>query len=317
MSDVSASTASAAVTTPVTSEVATEAPTPNMTGEEAKAWVESQKGKPKEAAASDPIKEAAKEASLKRKVKIDGQEHEVDVDETLKDFAKYKSADNKFREAAGMRKQAEEFITMMRDPEKFFEVATKFGHDPRSLAEKHIAAALENELLDPKEKELREVKRKLKALEDMEAQSEKQKADKVHKTLVEKYQKDYNDQFVSALQESGLPAQKETVAAMAKYISRAANMKFEMTPQEAAQLVKEDIQAKIRSVVSTADGESLMSLLGSETANKIRKWDTGRLKNPESGLKTPAEQADPASTKQRGQPKKRMTPSEWRAYNRR
>lgn len=298
-------------------------PSPNMTGEEAKAWVDAQKGKAPPAKdpgreapkAQDVIKEAAAEA--KRKLKIDDEEIDEDeVIKTYKDRKGHQQAANKIlQEGKQARKQAEEFITMMRDPEKFFEVAGKLGQNPRMLAEKYLAGQLEEELLDPREKEFRATKRELEAIKARDAQIKAENDSKMNEALKAKYAKDYSDQFVSALKEFNLPPTKVTVADMAKYVHDAAQIGFKMTAQEAAQLVKEDIQAKTQRLFAEADGDVLINLLGEQVANKVRKWDTSRLRNPEQNLKTPNDHIEHAP-RQRGAPKKRMSASEWRAFNR-
>lgn len=318
MTEVSVPTAA-----PAAPESAPAEPTPNMTGEEAKAWVEAQKGKgppPKDPGREaekkpDLIKEAIAEA--KRKIKISDDE-EVDEDEvikTYKDRKGHQQAANKIlQEGKLARKQAEEFLTMMRDPEKFFDVAKQLGLDPRTLAEKRLAAELEEEMLDPREKEFRAMKRELDSRKAQEAQKAKEEQERVHNALKEKYHKDYNDQFVAALQSTNLPPTKQTIADMARYVARAAELKFELTPAEAAQLVKDDIQAKTQRLFAEADGDVLINLLGEQVANKVRKWDTSRVKSPEQNLRTPLEQGE-ISQKTRGAPKKRMSPSEWRRFN--
>lgn len=317
MTDVSVS-ATPVAPVPVESGAVPDAPNPNMTGEEAKAWVEAQKSKPKEPA-SNPVKEAAQEAA-KRRLKISDDE-EVDEDEVIKIYRERKghqrAANKELQEGKAARKQVEEFITMMRDPDKFFDVAAKLGLEPRSLTEKYLAKQLEEELLTPEQKAWREKERKLSEYERREKEAEEAETKKQHDALVEKYRADYNTQFVAALQEVNVPKDQDTVAAMAAYIAKYAKAKIEITATEAAKLVKEDLEKKNRIILSNASPEQLIALIGEENANKVRKWDTGRLKSPESNLKTPTEQADPTTVKQRGQPKKRMTPSEWREFNRR
>lgn len=325
MSDVTPVAPATPTTTPVDAGMADQAaPNMNMSGKEALAWVESQKSAQSKSGPSkttgenaDPIKEAAAEA--KRKLKIGDEEvDEEEVFKIYKDRKGHQQAANKIlQEGKLARKQAEEFLTMMRDPDKFFEVAEKLGHQPRTLAEKKLAAELELELMDPREKEFRAMQKKLAAIEDMEKQQKEAEAKKVHEALKSKYHQEYQQQFTEALQAHELPAVAETVADMAKYVQRATKLGFKMTPDEAAQLVKEDLQRRTRSVISKADGEMLLKLLGPEVANKIRTWDTSRVKTPEQFLRTPTEQADPSSVKPRGTPKKRMTPQEWREFNRR
>jgi len=138
---------------------------------------------------------------------------------------------------------------------------------------------------------------------------------KRHQEMKDKYAKEYTTQFNEALAKSQLPATKAMVAEMAKYISRSAKIGFKMTPDEAAQLVKEDIQVAHQRLIGDSDGETLMKLLGENVANKIRKYDTDRLKTPEQVLRTPTERS--AERPQRGkQQTTRMTPHEWRLHKR-
>jgi len=329
-------TTDVAAAVPAGAAASADAPNPNMTGEEAKAWVESQKaakaspkdggrddkgkfvGKtapPKEQSSTEMVKDAAKEAAARQKFKIDGKEVEdTEVEAAWREYQKGKAGDAKLREASALRKQAENFLAMMKNPEHFYEVAAKLGHDPRALAEKYLAAQLEDELLDPREKEFRAAKRKLKEFEDMETKRKASVEAQRHAALKDKYAKDYSEQFVAALEESKLPATKGMVSKMAKYVHDSAKIGFKMTPSEAAQLVKEDLEKEHQNLWADADGESLIKLFGEQAANKIRKWDTGRIRNPESGLKTPTEQAEQSHT--RRTPDKRLSPAEWRKFTR-
>lgn len=301
-----------------------------MSGSQLREYFEAQKAKeaksggssqPKSAAKStetkspDLLKEAATEAARKYKVKVDGKEHEVDEVELLRGYSHQKAANKILQEGTAARKQAEEFVSMMRDPQKFYDTAKKLGHDPRKLAEEYLAKQLEAELMDPRDRELAETKIKLKQMEDLDrAEKEKIEAQR-NEVLKQKYAKDYSDQFVSALQETGLPPTKSMVADMAKYVSRAAKIGFKMTAVEAAQLVREDIQMAHQRLIGDADGDVLMKLLGDEVANKIRKYDTQRVRNPEQNLKTPTEQGEARAMRPKSGGK-RMTAQDWRNYNR-
>lgn len=303
----------------------------SMTGEQAKAYVAAQKAKEQTAkgnpvkdaaqqaqgkrlSSTDPIKQAVEEA--KRKLKVDNQE--IDEDEVISTYKARKehqrAANAELQRGLAARKQAEEFVSMMRDPQKFYETAKKLGHDPRQLAEEYLASQLEDELMDPRDKELKNAKAKLKQIEDLERQQKDAVERQRNEVLKAKFAKDYSDQFVAALQDSGLPPTKPMVAEMAKYISRSAELGFKMTAQEASQLVKEDVAEAHRRLIGDSDGETLLKLLGDEVANKIRKYDTSKLKNPEAALRTPLDQPEPR--KRNKDDGKRMSPREWREFNR-
>lgn len=308
----------------------------NMTGEEAKAYVEAQKAKEK-SKSKDPIKAAAKaaatkispksneitaesvkeavqEAIRKHKIVINGEEKEVDDNELKRGYGHQQAANKILQEGKAARRQAEEFISMMKDPQQFYETAKKLGHDPRKLAEEYLARQLESEMMDPRDRELKETKERLKKMEDMDRQ-EKEALDRHrHETLKKKFAADYTTQFTEALKESQLPATKDMVAEMARYIHRSAAIGFKMTAKEAAQLVKEDLSIRFQRLTGEADGDTLMRLLGDKAANKIREHDIAKLKNPEQNLRTPENQGD---IRQRNKvPNKRMSSKEWREFNR-
>lgn len=262
----------------------------------------------------DLMKDAAREAIRKHKLKVDGQEIEVDEDELKRGYSHQRAANKILQEGKAARKQAEEFVRLMKDEGSLFDAIKKLGHDPRKLAEKYLASQLEDEMLDPREKDFRATKAELQRYKELEKVQkdalEKQRDD----SLKKKFSEDYSKQFVEALKTSSLPQTKEMVAEMAKYIHRAAKMQFQMTADEAAKLVKEDIENAHRNLYGNSDAEVLVRLLGDQGLQKIRAYDTARLKDPNAQLKTPTEQGEP-----RQRPKntgKRMTTAEWRAFNR-
>ena len=173
---------------------------------------------------------------------------------------------------------------------------------------------IQDEMMDPREKELRDAKNKLKHFEDLEKAQKAEQERKVHETLKAKYAQDYNDQFVAALKESGLPPTKPMVAEMAKYISRSAKIGFKMTAQEAAQLVMEDVRQAQAALLGNADGDLILKLLGEDLANKVRSADIKKIKNPEQVLKTPTQQSEVRRDRNNGD--RRMTAEEWRLHKR-
>lgn len=282
---------------------------------EAAKEVQSQRAQPK--VEEGAVKEAAQEA--KRKFKIDDEE--VDEDEVLKVYKSRKDhqreANKRLQDGQAARKQAEQFISMMRDKGQLMEVIKKLGHDPRKLAEEYLIQQLEEEKMDPREKEFRDAKAKLRQYEEDQKRQLEEVQQRRLNQLKEQYKADFNKQFVEALQATQVPQTRGTVAEMAKYISQAAKIGYKMTPKEAAQLVKEDIQKAQMNLIGESDGETLVRLLGEDVANKIRGYDVSKLKNPEAKLSTPVDQ----SRRERpSDPNKPMTKQQrrdnWKKMNR-
>lgn len=268
----------------------------------------------------DPIKEAAeiaKEAVKKYKVKVDGNDVEVDEAELLRGYAHNKAANKAFQEGSRARKQAEEFITMMKDPAKFYEVAAKMGHDPRGLAEKYLAEQLKKEMMDPRERELMEAKSKLSAYEEAKRKHEEALRQQYHEQQVKKLGEEYSQKFVAALKETGLPPTKQMVAEMAKYISQTSKIGLTITPLEAANMVLDDVRQAQRRLIGDADAETLLKLFGDDVANKIRAYDVNKLKTPSQVLKQPTKEEQGEIERNRSSSNKRMTPKEWAEFKRR
>lgn len=240
-------------------------------------------------------KDAAREAIRKYKLKVDGEEVEVDEDELKRGYTHQRAANKKMQEGLKAKKQAEAFITMMKDPSQVKTVMEQLGYTRqqiRDMSEKVLAAELEDELMDPREKEMREYKNKLKAYEDLENKQKEEVERKRDHELKKKYSEEYSTKFIEALKETSLPPTKGMVAEMAKYIKRAADLNFEMTPQEAAKLVREDVESSYRNLYGEADAETLVKMIGDQGVQKIRGYDVAKLKDPNTGLKTPEHQGE-------------------------
>lgn len=261
------------------------------------------------------VSEAAKEAIRKHKLKVDGQEVEVDDEELKRGYGLQKVATKRMQEGLAAKRQAEEFVKMLRDPEQLDTLLEKLGHKPRELYEQKLAAKLKYEMMDPKEREFLETKRERDALAAekkalMEAK-EKEQIDKLKEHFTQKY----NTEIVEALKDTPIPQNKNSVARMAEYIAKAAKAKIPMSAKEAAILVQQDLEEVQTRIYKDATPEQLIKLLGEEGLQKLRAYDTAKLRSPEANLVTPPDQGDVQPRKRNSSG--RMSPKEWREFNRR
>lgn len=244
----------------------------------------------------------------KYKVKIDGEELEVDEAELLAGYQTRKAADKKFQEAAITRKQAEEFISLLKtDPVKVLS-HPGLGVDFRQLAEQYLVQQLEEEMLDPRDRELKKYKAMVEEQETLKKQElERQQAEQAEQ-LRQRYTEDYTNQIVTALQTSGLPKTERTVKAMAQYMHLGLQHGVDLKAAEVVELVKQDYINAQKELFAALDGDTLLSILGEDVANKIRKSDVKRLKSPEKVLQRPTTQPPAThSPKTKG-----ITKDEWR-----
>jgi len=297
---------------PIVNEAVEDVLPKNPTGQQAKEYFERQKLKaqgkvpPKvhekpvdrfmEKENPEPKKEPTeeqKEIARKFKVKINGAEQEVDEGELIRGYSHQQAANKAMQEGKRALKQAEQLVNMLKDKGQLFNVIKELGHDPRQLTEEYLVKQLEEEMLDPKDRAIRERDQRIKDFEEKEKRELEKISQQRHEELKQKFAQQYNQEFVQALQAEKLPPTKVTVAEMARYISRASKVGFEMSATEAAQLVRQDIVDRQKRIIADADPETLINLFGKEVVDKIRQHDLAKLKSPERFLQSPVEQGEP------------------------
>lgn len=237
--------------------------------------------KPKEESKPEtPVEEPTQK--IRRKVKIDDEELEIDEDELISGYQKAKASTKRFQEAARLKKEAEELASKLQ--ENPFE-ALKGKMDPkqlRDLTEKWLISQLEDEQLSPEEKELRDLR---KQKEEWERQQEEVKKKAEEEQLSVKTQQQierYNKEFVAAMEKHSIPKSYAAIKRMAYLVKEAAEQGYDMDTETAAEIVNEELTGEFTQLIKTLDGEQLVKFLGKEVTDKIRKYDVSRLKNQTS-----------------------------------
>lgn len=242
-------------------------------------------------------------------VKVNGEEIEVSQDELIRGYSTNKAAQEKFREADAMRKQAEKFVEMLQEDPAY--VLEQMGMDVRSLAEHYLAERLQYESLSDEERELIEAKQKLARYE---AQQKAQQEEQYQRELSEKVEAargEYVTRINTALDTAGLPQTDWTVQRMAKYMHEALSSDDpaiqKLSDSDIVELVAEDYAEEL----SKMPAETLERLLGKEAANTLRKNDLSKLKG---NKKQPQRSKKPVKGKGQKRDKQYMTSDDWNAY---
>lgn len=259
--------------------------------------VESQESGAQEAQSQAEVKEAAR----KFKLKVDGREEELGEEEVIRYASMGKAANKRFQEAAKMRQEAEQFVSLLkRDPIKALS-DPKIGHDFRQLAEQYLSQQLEQEMMSPEQRKAREMEQKLREYEDRERQEVETKREQEMRSLEDKYAEGFTKTITDALSMGGVPKTPKTVKRMAELMHKNLQHGFELEPKHLIEMVREDYLAEIKELFGASDGDTLLGLLGDENAGKIRKADLKRLKsnpNPfERKAQGPARQDAPQKVK--------------------
>jgi hypothetical protein len=224
-------------------------------------------------------------------VKVDGEEIEVSEDEILRDYQLRTASDRRFNEAASMRQQAEELIKLLKTNPRGALEHPAVGVNLKDLAEEILSEHLEEELLDPQEKEIKKLQRQLKQIETDKKLAQETEASKEREALEIKYAEEYEKQISDALETGGLPKTNRTVDRMVYYMREAINKGYELKASDVVSLVREDYITDIKDLLGASDAKVIADMLGEGGLKKIRKYDVDRVKNPKGATPTASEQA--------------------------
>lgn len=237
--------------------------------------------------APETVPAEIRDAIRKFKVKVDGDELEIDEAQLIADYQTNRAAQARFQEAAKLRKSAEEVIQLLKTDPRAALRHPAIQADERALAEAILAEQLEEELLDPKDKQIKQLQRELqqRAADEKKAKdaAESEALTKAEAQYVESYQRDIS----AALTNGGLPVTNATVRSMTGYLQNALEAGYDMQPNQVVDLVKQDYQKQLKELFSASDATTIASLLGEDGLKKVRAADIGRLKSPQQTTPTP------------------------------
>jgi hypothetical protein len=262
--------------------------------------------------------EAEKEAIRRHKLKVNGREIEVDEVEVLRRAQLASAADEKFREAAEMRKSAEQFFETLKTNPKAILMNPEFQQmiGFREIAEEYLGGELKRELMDPVQRELedlRDFKRKQEdALKSQEQERLTQTQQRELQQLQQRAMQEYDTKITEALQTSSIAKTPEAVSRVVGLMEKALTNGYDLDPATAVAMVQDQYRSDLQAMTSTLDGEQLVKFFGDDIIKKLRKFDLTRIKQQLE----PAPAAAPAPSPLAREPKQPsqnqgLRPNEW------
>jgi hypothetical protein len=192
------------------------------------------------------------------KVKVDGEDIEVDEEELLRGYAHNKAASKRMQEASMTRKEAETVLKMFKEnPREAFKI---LGTDYKKFAEDIINEEFQQALLSPEQKELQEYKRQVQEYRKEQEQAQLN-------SYAEKIQND----IVGSLETAGLPKTDRTVGRIVYYMQSALAAGYNVEPKDVIQFVKEDYISDFKSMIGGLSEDQIEMFLGNDVVRKIAK----------------------------------------------
>jgi hypothetical protein len=223
------------------------------------------------------------------------------------------SADQKFQEAAYMRKQAEDFIKLLKTNPEAVLGNPAVGLDVQKWAEEFLWNRMEEAKKSPEQKEAEANKRKLSEYQERERMEAEKQKETAFEQAKEQYKGKLTEDIISTLSQTNLPKSARTVARMAHYILQAKQSGWnDVTPKDVVDMVREDYVQEHNELLGALPQEELLKILNAEVRKKIREAELWALKHP--GQPVPAALQPKLNEENHKPPKKGMNKAEWRAY---
>lgn len=246
-----------------------------------------------------PKKEQAK-ALTKYKVKVDGEELEVDEAELKRSYAHSKAAAKRMEEASEMRKSYqrqiqiaegfEKWIDNVRsNPEALFSLAEQLGLDVDDIAMRRAAERLKYEYMDDNQRRAYDNERELtryKQLEQRQADAQRQYQEQQY---VAKARESVESEFVDFFTETGVKPTPTMLARIAELKLGAAAAGRSLSMADAYKRVSaENQRARLDLIANLSDDD--VKALPKESLQKLRQTDMRQYnagKRPTTQASTP------------------------------
>ena len=268
-----------------------------------------QQAEPQAKPTQEQIKQIEKNIQ-KFKLKVDGEEIEADLDlndreAIIKELQMSRVAKKRMAEAQESKRKVYEIAQLLENPTELLKRHPK-GYE---TAEQLLLEKLQNEMMSPEEKKLRDYEQKIKKYEEQERLLKKQQEHEQQKALEHKHAEHYQKVIIEALDKSGLPKTPEMAKRAAYLLQKNLELGLDLDANDLVGELKADVVQMIKSLTNNAEIGQLLELLGQDIPKKIRKHDIENLKKKQPGYKDtkPIYQGSGDTHK----PKKQMSFDEW------
>lgn len=247
-------------------------------GEEGSEDLSSEAGIEAAQKAGEISKKEAANLKKKLKIKVDGEESEVELDladeEALKrEIQKARAFDKRTKEWSGYRSQVEQAFELAKnDPEKFLEL---MGHDVDGLSEKRLSRKIEEMQKSPEQIEQEKMRQELEELRKAKKEAE----EKAQQAALEKAKNEQAAQIESEISsamddaKSFLPkGDPEVYALVAQYMLMAINKGYHnVSAKDVIPLVEKRYRDQVSKLLGSSTDDLLESLVSKERLNSYRK----------------------------------------------
>ena len=227
-------------------------------------------------------KEQAK-ALAKFKVKVDGQELEVDENELKRSYAHAKAAAKRMEEAAEMRKAYQRQIQIAEgfekwidnvktNPEALFALAEQLGLDVDDIAMRRAAERLKYEYMDEDQRRAYDNERQLQRYKEMEQRQLEAQRQQAEQAYLAKARESVESEFVDFFTQQKIQPTPSIISRIAELKLGAAAAGRQISVEQAYQRVAKEIQQARLDLLANLSEDDIKAL-PKEKLQKLRQVD--------------------------------------------
>jgi len=224
------------------------------------------------------------------KIKYNGKEYDEELPFEIPDDPKAieymqkqlqlaRLSQSKSQDFSKLQKEAVDFIEQLRKNPRAVLSNPNLGLDLKKFAAEIIEEEIENSKKSPEQIELEKAKAELKSIKEQKEKDELSRKESERERLTAEAYKNYETQMEQALEKSELPKTPYTVKKMADWMMLGLQEKVEITPQEAAELVKDEMYNDLKEMFAVMPEDVIESIVGKEAFNRVRKKNLAKAKS--------------------------------------
>jgi hypothetical protein len=235
-------------------------------------------------------KETKAEKALRKKyaLKVNNKVKELELDlendaEVQRYLQKALAADEKFQEAANMKKGFSELISQLKNNPLAILMHPEIGVDVKKLAEQVLNQEIEDMSKTPEQKRIEELEKALKDREEREKSLEEEKRQAEMAKLEEQTYQELDEQISAALDKSELPRSPYVVKRIADTMLTAMEMGYaNVSVEQIMPFVEQQIVGELNQLFEMAPEQSAEKLMekfvGKKNLDKYRKTRLAKAK---------------------------------------
>lgn len=221
------------------------------------------------------------------KLKVNGKDEIIKFDPTNEEevkswLQKGRASDQKFQEAAEVRKAAMSFIEELRKNPKKILSDPSIGVDLKKFAAELMDDQIKEMEKSPEQKEREKLQKELQELKDSRDKEKKDFESKERARMDAEHERQIESDISTALDVGGLPKTPRTVRTMADYMMIALENGINLTANEIIPIVKSTTLGEFKEVVSSLSDDQLEDFLGKEVLGRLRKKNVAKAKAVET-----------------------------------